>query len=62
MLRDAETALSELAPDSSWRPAALLMQGSAYSMLGDDKKADTILGQAAEQAGRRGSSDTRLSR
>ena len=60
MLRDAETALSELAPDSSWRPAALLMQGSAYSLLGDDVKADAILWQTVDEARRRGSSETRV--
>ena len=60
MLRDAETAVSELEPDSPWRPSALLLQGSAYSLLGDDDRADEILGQAVDEATRRGSSDTRV--
>ena len=60
MRLDAETAVSELAPDSPWRPAALLLQGSAYSLLGDDERADAILGEAVDEATRRGSNDTRV--
>jgi LuxR family maltose regulon positive regulatory protein len=59
MLLDAESALAELSPESPWRPSALLMQGSAYSLLGDDGRADTILAEAVDEAERRGSHDTR---
>ena len=40
--------------------SALLLQGSAYSLLGDDEKADAILGEAVDEATRRGSNDTRV--
>jgi LuxR family maltose regulon positive regulatory protein len=58
MLNDAEGALAELPPGSRWRPTALLLQGVAYVLLGDDERGDAILAQAAEAAESFGSTDT----
>ena len=58
MLNDAEGALAELPPGSRWRPTALLLQGVAYVLLGDDERGDAILAQAAEAAESFGATDT----
>ena len=58
MLDDAEGALAELPPGSQWRPTALLLQGVAYVLLGDNERGDAILAQAAEAAESFGATDT----
>jgi LuxR family transcriptional regulator, maltose regulon positive regulatory protein len=58
MLRDAESALDELPASSQWRPTALLLQGAAYLLLGDDERGDAILAEAAEAAETLGATDT----
>jgi LuxR family transcriptional regulator, maltose regulon positive regulatory protein len=60
MLRDAEGALDELPADSEWWPGALLLQGVAHLLLGQEEQGDMILEQAAEAAGRSGATDTRV--
>ena len=60
MLRDADSALNELPASSQWRPTALLLQGAAHLLLGDDERGDAILAQAAEAAESVGATDTRV--
>jgi LuxR family maltose regulon positive regulatory protein len=60
MLRDAEGALDELPAGSQWHPTALLLQGAAYLLLGDDERGDAILADAAEAAECLGATDTRV--
>jgi LuxR family transcriptional regulator, maltose regulon positive regulatory protein len=60
MLRDAESALDELPAGSEWRPGALLLQGVAHLLLGQEEQGDMILEQAAEAAERSGATDTRV--
>ncbi len=60
MRLDAESALSELERNSEWRTSALLMQGSAYSLLGDDERADEILAEAVDDAERLGANDAQV--
>ncbi len=50
MLRDAEAALAELPADSHWFPTALLVQGCAYVLLGEEERGDAALAAAAEAA------------
>jgi LuxR family maltose regulon positive regulatory protein len=50
MLRDAEAALVELRPSSSWRPAALLAQGVALHLLGRHARAEEALEEAGTLA------------
>jgi LuxR family maltose regulon positive regulatory protein len=54
----AEAAVKKLAPDDPWRPAALLVQGAAATLLGDTERADTILADAVERAAAIGSTET----
>jgi LuxR family transcriptional regulator, maltose regulon positive regulatory protein len=60
MLRDAEGALDELPASSEWRPTALLLQGAAHLLLGDDERGDAILAEADEAAQIFGATDTRV--
>jgi LuxR family maltose regulon positive regulatory protein len=60
MLSDAEDALLELPADSQWRPAALVLQGTAYVLLGADDLGDRILADAAEEAARLEATDVRV--
>jgi LuxR family transcriptional regulator, maltose regulon positive regulatory protein len=57
---DAETALRRLAPGEDWRPSALLVRGVAVSLVGDAELADSILAEAAEEAGRLSATETRV--
>jgi LuxR family maltose regulon positive regulatory protein len=57
MLADAEAALAELPPRSTWRPSALIAQGSALALLGKDAEADQILSAAAAAAEAAGSAE-----
>ena len=50
MLTDAEAALSELPAESEWRPTALLLQGAALVLLGNDRRGDAVLASAADAA------------
>jgi LuxR family maltose regulon positive regulatory protein len=59
MLSDAEEAERGLAPQSQWRPAALLLRGVARLLL-DGAAADATLAEAAEAARRVGATDTRI--
>jgi LuxR family maltose regulon positive regulatory protein len=60
MHRDAEAALAELAPDSPWRSAAMLLTGCAMRLLGREAEADATLTLAAEQAGAAGETTVRV--
>jgi LuxR family transcriptional regulator, maltose regulon positive regulatory protein len=58
MLIDAEHALDHLSADDDWRPYGLLLQGTAYALLGESERADPILSRAVHAAGRLGSNET----
>jgi LuxR family transcriptional regulator, maltose regulon positive regulatory protein len=58
MQADAESAISKLAKDDAWLPAALLVQGAAAALLGDADRADSILAEAVERAAQIGSTET----
>ena len=60
MLADAEAAVAKLGSDATWRPSALLVEGAAAILLGNDAKADSLLAQAALEAERLGSTETRV--
>jgi hypothetical protein len=57
MLNDAEV-LWPTPSGSRWRPTALLLQGVAYVLLGDDERGDAILAEAAEAAESFSATDT----
>jgi LuxR family transcriptional regulator, maltose regulon positive regulatory protein len=59
MLADAEEAERGLAPQSQWRPAALLLRGVAQLLL-EGAAADGTLAEAADAARRVGATDTRI--
>jgi LuxR family maltose regulon positive regulatory protein len=59
MQADARAAVSKLAADDPWRPAALLVRGAADTLLGDTKNADAALAEAVERAATSGSTETR---
>jgi LuxR family maltose regulon positive regulatory protein len=50
MVSDAEAAVAEIPADSGWRPIALLLDGAAHALAGDDEHADTLLADAADEA------------
>jgi LuxR family maltose regulon positive regulatory protein len=58
MQADAQAAVAKLASDDPWRPAALLVQGAAATLLGDTERADKILADAVERAAAIGSTET----
>jgi LuxR family transcriptional regulator, maltose regulon positive regulatory protein len=60
MQTDAVAARSKLRRGASWRPSALLVEGAAAILLGNDAKADSILAEAAVEAERLGSNETRV--
>jgi LuxR family maltose regulon positive regulatory protein len=60
MLADAESARAKLGPGSTWRPSALLVEGAAAILLGQNAKAEPILEEAALEAERLGSTETRV--
>jgi LuxR family transcriptional regulator, maltose regulon positive regulatory protein len=51
MRADAELARDQLAPDSQWRGAALLVEGISDVLAGDLDRADPVLARAAEATG-----------
>jgi LuxR family maltose regulon positive regulatory protein len=60
MLADAELGLAGLAPESNWRPSALLARGAALVLLGDDERADGVLADAAACASEHLSTETQV--
>jgi LuxR family transcriptional regulator, maltose regulon positive regulatory protein len=60
MRTDAVAARSKLRRGASWRSSALLVEGAAAILLGNDAKADSILAEAALEAERLGSNETRV--
>jgi LuxR family maltose regulon positive regulatory protein len=60
MLADAEVGLAGLAPESNWRPSALLARGAALLLLGEDEQADKALVAAAACAEEHGSTETHV--
>jgi len=60
MLADAEAALAKLGSDATWRPSALLVEGAAAILLDNGEKADPLLAEAALEAERLGSTETRV--
>jgi LuxR family maltose regulon positive regulatory protein len=60
MRTDAVAARSRLRRGATWRPSALLVEGAAAILLGDDAKADSILEEATLEAERHGSNETRV--
>jgi LuxR family maltose regulon positive regulatory protein len=60
MRADAVRALINLPATSPWRPSALLMQGIAEVLLGEDGQGEAILGEAAEAAEGIGSTEIRI--
>ena len=59
MQAHASDAVSKLAADDPWRPAALLVRGAADVLLGDRDSADAALAEAVERAATSGSTETR---
>jgi LuxR family transcriptional regulator, maltose regulon positive regulatory protein len=60
MRTDAVAARSKLRRGATWRPSALLVEGAAAILLGDDAKADSILEEATLEAERTDSNETRV--
>ena len=60
MRTDAVAARSKLRRGATWRASALLVEGAAAILLGNDTKADSILAEAALEADRIGSNETRV--
>jgi LuxR family maltose regulon positive regulatory protein len=54
MRADAAAAWAGLAPDSPWRPTALLMEGISHLLGGQADRADPILARAVDLAGEHG--------
>ncbi len=59
MLADTESALGELSPDHPWHPWALVVNGTAHLLLGEEERADQALAKAAEASDRLGRSESR---
>jgi LuxR family transcriptional regulator, maltose regulon positive regulatory protein len=59
MQADASAAVSKMAADDPWRPAALLVRGAADMLVGDTDSADAALVEAVERAATTGSTETR---
>jgi LuxR family transcriptional regulator, maltose regulon positive regulatory protein len=60
MCSELEAALPDLAPNSPWRANALLLEGVASLLNGDEGRADEALAAAADLAARVGATTTRL--
>jgi LuxR family maltose regulon positive regulatory protein len=60
MRTDAVDARSKLRRGATWRASALLVEGAAAILLGNDVEADSILAEAALEAERLGSNETRV--
>jgi LuxR family maltose regulon positive regulatory protein len=59
MLASTESALRRLSPGHPWHPWALVVNGTAHLLLGDDERADAVLASAAEASDRAGSTESR---
>jgi len=59
MLANTESALAELGPDHPWNPWALVVNGTAHLLLGEDDHADRVLATAAEASDRLGRTESR---
>jgi LuxR family maltose regulon positive regulatory protein len=59
MLADTESALDELSPDHPWHPWALVVNGTAHLLLGEEERADRALAKAAEASDRLGRAESR---
>jgi LuxR family maltose regulon positive regulatory protein len=59
MLANAESALAELPPEHPWHPWALVVNGAAHLLLGEDDLADDLLATAAETSDRLGRAESR---
>jgi LuxR family transcriptional regulator, maltose regulon positive regulatory protein len=59
MLANTESALAELAPEHPWHPWALVVNGAAHLLLGEDDRADRVLATAAEASDRLGRAESR---
>ena len=60
MRADAEAARKKLSRGAAWRPSALLAEGAASILLGDDQRAEAILNEATLEAERLGLPETRI--
>jgi len=59
MLANTESALAELPADHPWHPWALVVNGTAHVLLGEDDRADRVLAAAAEASDRVGRAESR---
>jgi LuxR family maltose regulon positive regulatory protein len=59
MLANTESALAELPPEHPWHPWALVVNGAAHMLLGEDDRADRVLATAAEASDRLGRAESR---
>jgi LuxR family maltose regulon positive regulatory protein len=59
MLANTESALAELPPDHPWHPWALVVNGTAHLLLGEDDRADRVFATAAEASDRLGRAESR---
>jgi LuxR family transcriptional regulator, maltose regulon positive regulatory protein len=59
MLTDAEHAVETLPGSAAWRPYGLLLQGTAYALLGEQERSASILDRAVQSSERLDSHDTR---
>ncbi|MET0608096.1 MAG: LuxR C-terminal-related transcriptional regulator, partial [Gaiellaceae bacterium] len=59
MLKKTDSALAALPPDHPWQPWALVVNGTAHLLLGDDDRADSVLASAAEASDRTGRAESR---
>jgi LuxR family maltose regulon positive regulatory protein len=57
MVTDAALAVDTLAPQSTWRPAALALLGLSKLLTGSTGEADDVFADAAEEAGQLGAPD-----
>jgi LuxR family transcriptional regulator, maltose regulon positive regulatory protein len=59
MLANTESALAQLPPEHPWHPWALVVNGAAHLLLGQDDRADRALATAAEASDRVGRAESR---
>jgi LuxR family transcriptional regulator, maltose regulon positive regulatory protein len=59
MLASTESAIAELSPGHPWQPWALIVNGAAHLLLGEEDRADGILAMAAEASDRLGRAESR---
>jgi LuxR family transcriptional regulator, maltose regulon positive regulatory protein len=59
MLTNTESALEALSPEHPWHPWALVVNGAAHLLLGENDRADRVLATAAEASDRLGRAESR---